>query len=70
MLLELVSWRRGRGKFNGISHAIRMVVVVVAIFLGVGGRERYREQDWLSPVYSGRLQHIRCNSLYSDTPVH
>ena len=49
MLLELFSWRRGNGKFNGISHAIRMVVVdvvvvairmvvvVVAIFLGERG---------------------------------
>ena len=25
MLLELFSWRRGRGKFNGISDAIRIV---------------------------------------------
>ena len=28
------------------------------------------KQDWLSPVYSGHLQHIRWNSFYSDTPGH
>ena len=27
MLLELFSWRRGRGKFNGISHAVRIFVL-------------------------------------------
>ena len=28
------------------------------------------KQDWLSPVYSGRLQYICWNLLYTDTPVH
>ena len=28
------------------------------------------QQDWLSPVYSGRLQYVCWNSFYTDTPVH
>ena len=28
------------------------------------------QQDWLSLVYSGRLQYICCNSFYTTTPVH
>ena len=28
------------------------------------------QQDWLSPVYSGRLQYICRNSFYTYTPLH
>ena len=31
---------------------------------------KHIQQDWLSPVYSGRLQCICWNSFYTDTPVH